>query len=122
VRDVREVLHESDAFVLPTLNIGRGEAFGVALIEAMSCGLACVATNTDGPREIIEPGRSGLLVDPGDVGALRRALDAVCTSSDLRQNLGRAARERVVEKFSLDDEAQKTAAVYERLAFRAARR
>lgn len=115
VRDVRQVLHESDAFVLPTLNTGRGEAFGVALIEAMSCGLACIASDTDGPREIIEPERSGFIVPAGDVAALAGAVQAICSSPELRQRLGLEARARVIRDFSLEEEVRKTQEVYERL-------
>ena len=112
VRDVRALLQESDMFVLPTLNEGRGEAFGVALVEAMSCGLPCIATNTDGPMEILDEGRAGVIVPAGDARSLRQAIEHLARSPDVRKRLGEAARRRVAASFSLEREARLTEAVY----------
>ncbi len=115
--DVRPLLHASDLFVLPTLNVGRGEAFGVALIEAMSCGLPCVATDTDGPKEILgTTGQHGLLVPAGNVQELARALTALYANGDLRKSLGEAGRARVVSQFSIEEEVRKTQELYLALA------
>jgi glycosyltransferase involved in cell wall biosynthesis len=72
---VRAAMREADAFVLPSSR----ETFGVVLLEAMSVGLAIVATRSGGPEEFVTP-EVGVLVPPGDVGALAAALREVRAS------------------------------------------
>jgi len=76
--------------VLPS----RHEAFGMAALEAMSRGKAVVATRSGGPESFVEDGVSGLLVPPGDVDALRGAMERLMRDGGLRRKLGRAARVR----------------------------
>jgi glycosyltransferase involved in cell wall biosynthesis len=100
--DVRPFLHAADVFVFPS----RGESFGGALVEAMACGLPCIALRPDAKTirtatlEIIEHGKSGLLVDGAEPSALAAAIDRLVTNSDLRMVLGTAARQRVKTNFT----------------------
>ena len=57
-----EALNAGDLLVLPSV----AEAFGLALIEAMACGLPVIACNAHGPAEIVRDGESGWLVTPDD--------------------------------------------------------
>ena len=68
--DVPAFLHTLDLFVLPS----RYEGFGISLIEAMACGLPCVASNLEGPAEIITDESLGALFTPGDADALAVSL------------------------------------------------
>ena len=68
--DVPAFLHTLDLFVLPS----RYEGFGISLIEAMACGLPCVASNLQGPSEIITDESLGNLFAPGDSDALAESL------------------------------------------------
>jgi len=70
----------------------RHEAFGLSALEAMSRGKAVVATRSGGPESFVENGVSGLLVPPGDVNALRGAMERLMRDGGLRRRLGRAAR------------------------------
>jgi glycosyltransferase involved in cell wall biosynthesis len=88
-----ELLREfarADIFVLPSLF----DSFPLTLLEAMAAGLPVVATRVGGVPDVVEDGRTGLLVDPGDEDALAGALAALAADDALRGNLGRAGRER----------------------------
>lgn len=78
----------ADAFVLSS----RFEGWGIVLLEAMAADLPVVSFDCEwGPREMIEDERSGLLVEPGNVDALARAIRRVFGDEELRANLGAAA-------------------------------
>jgi len=103
VSDVREILRHASVFVLAST---RPEPFGLALVEAMAAGVPCIATAHGGPVDIIEHGRSGLLVPPGDATELADAIRSVVTDRALQSALASggaaAAREftadRVVDR------------------------
>jgi len=100
--DVRSFLHAADVYAFPS----RCESFGGSLVEAMACGLACVAQRANGrivrnaSAEIIEHGRSGLLVDRPDPIEWAAALDRLAADRPLRRRLGAAARQRVERRFT----------------------
>ena len=70
----------------------QAEPFGQVIVEGMAAGLAVVATGAGGPAEIIDDGVDGLLVPPGDVGALADALRLLAADGERRAGLGRHAR------------------------------
>lgn len=80
----------ADIFVLPS----SFEGLPMSVVEAMLCGLPVVASDISGPREQVVAGRTGLLVPPGDVRALARALGALARDAALRQRMGQAGRRR----------------------------
>ncbi|HYX21964.1 MAG TPA: glycosyltransferase, partial [Thermoanaerobaculia bacterium] len=96
VQDVPAFLAELDVFVLPTWNEWRMEGCPVALLEAMSSGRTCVATDIPGSRDIVESDRSGILVPPQDAGALSDVLERLIRDAPRRRALGEAARERAL--------------------------
>jgi glycosyltransferase involved in cell wall biosynthesis len=87
VRNVDDYLRAADAFVLPTW----GDAYALALTEAMACGLACVTTTACAEGNHVVAGENGLVVPPGDAAALRDALLRLLDEPDLRRRLGTAA-------------------------------
>ncbi|GAB6164121.1 hypothetical protein JCM19992_01210 [Thermostilla marina] len=91
VDDVCEALAASDALLLTS----REESFGLVLVEAGAMGKPVVAAAVQGPREIVSHERTGLLVPPGDLGALVGALQRVIDDSALRARLGAAAQQHV---------------------------
>ncbi len=93
----------------------RNEGFGLTLIEAMAAGSALVAARAGAAEIVVEEGVTGVLVPPGDVDALVAALEPLMRDPAAAIAMGEWARKRVVEKFSLDAEADKIASVYRRL-------
>lgn len=81
----------ADFLVLPSLF----EPFGIVLLEAMAAGLPVVASRVGGIPEIVDDGRTGLLVDAGNPVALAEGLAALCQDENLRRSMGREARQRV---------------------------
>lgn len=72
-----------------------------ALIEAQGLGIPAVATDCDyGPREVVEPGETGLLVPPDDADALATAVESLLADPERRARMGRAARQRARERYA----------------------
>jgi glycosyltransferase involved in cell wall biosynthesis len=95
VREPHGALRRGDLFVLAS----RTEAFPMALVEAMACGLAVIATEYhEGVREIVRDGVDGLLVAPGDAAALGAAMDRLMADPAERRRLATRALE-VRERF-----------------------
>jgi glycosyltransferase involved in cell wall biosynthesis len=97
--DVRGVLAGMQALAMPTVHF---ESFALAALEAMAMGLPVVASRVGGLAEIIEDGRTGFLVQPGDPVELAGAIQRLMESPDVRARMGQAGRQRVLERFSLD--------------------
>ncbi len=113
VADVVSLLHNSDIFALPTNE--QAEGCPVALLEAMACGLPCVATDVPGSRDVIESGVNGLLTPAGDAERFAHALDSVVADPALRATLGSNARRRVEEHYHLGVEVARHEAIYHSL-------
>jgi glycosyltransferase involved in cell wall biosynthesis/LmbE family N-acetylglucosaminyl deacetylase len=91
--------HRAAVCVLPSYY----ETFGMAALEPMAFGLPVVAFKAGALPEVVGDGVSGLLVPPGDVGALAAALVRRLTDADLRRTLGANARDRAADRFLLED-------------------
>ncbi len=90
-------LKKADVFILPTYRDG----YPNALLEAMASGLACLASETGGIRDMIRHGETGLLVKPGAVEQMAEALRLLMRDAALRKRLGQAAREQVLRENNL---------------------
>ena len=109
VRFIGQVSHEkiweyllsSSIFILPSLS----EGLPRALLEAMACGLFVVASKVGGIPEVVRDGWNGILVDPGDVQALREAVKRALADKNLIETVGernkREAQEFTLEKVSM---------------------
>ncbi|OGN88183.1 MAG: hypothetical protein A2X23_04495 [Chloroflexi bacterium GWC2_73_18] len=98
--EVAELLHGADALVAPSVATrgGKREGIPVVLMEAMSSGVPVVASRLSGIPELVEDGRTGLLVPPRDAAALAAALKRLRDDPGLRGRLGEAAREKVIRE------------------------
>jgi len=106
--EVAALLGSADVFVLPS----RSEGQPMSVLEAMAHGVCVVASGVGGIPELVEDGRSGVLVPPGDVDALVNALRRVLDDRDLRESLGGAARRRVLSEFDVDVVWRRLEALY----------
>ena len=75
------------------------ESFGVAILEASCCGIPVVVSDADGPAEVVDDGKTGLIVPREDVNASAAALEKLVASHALRSRLGAAGRLHVVENY-----------------------
>ena len=89
------------------------EGFGVVCAEAMAYGRPVVASAVGGLLDLVVDGETGLLVPPGDVDALRAALERLLGDAELRRRLGEAARERIREHFTWPAVTDRTIQAYE---------
>jgi glycosyltransferase involved in cell wall biosynthesis len=85
----------ADVFVLPT----RSDSFPLAIVEAMAAGMPVIASDVGAISWMLEEGRSGVLVPPGDVAALEHAMARLAADSALRRTHGERARERQAAHF-----------------------
>jgi glycosyltransferase involved in cell wall biosynthesis len=105
---VNQAYSKANIFVLPS----HIEGLSIALLEAMAHGLAIVATPVGAHAEVIENGKNGLLVPPGDSTALAAALHQVISDKALRRRLGKAARERFMQKYHICRTAEALRSIY----------
>ncbi len=93
----------ADLFVMPTLK----EPFGLAYLEAMAYGLPCIGTKIEAVPEIIEDGKTGLLVDPLDEDGLFNAMRYLLTHPDEARMMGMRGYEKVRNYFNWDATAER---------------
>jgi glycosyltransferase involved in cell wall biosynthesis len=110
-RDVEQILPLLDLFVFPSLR----EGFGIALVEAMAAGCPVVATTAGGIPEVVQSGRTGLLVPPGDSKALADALADLLHDRGKAMALGSDGQRSVAAQFAVSAMVQRHENLYERL-------
>lgn len=109
--DTPDLMKGFDVFVLPSVN----EGVSNTILEAMATGLPVVATRVGGNPELVADGVTGRLYEPGNPAALQEALLPYLTDPALRGAHGAAARERVVQNFSLDSMVTRYLSLYDEL-------
>jgi glycosyltransferase involved in cell wall biosynthesis len=107
--DVVPWLSLMDIFVLPSAH---NEALSNALMEAMSCGCASIASRVGGNSELITDGETGLLFEAGRSPALAGAIDRLVRDQDLRQAVSARAAAAIRSRFSLATAAGRMGAIY----------
>jgi alpha-maltose-1-phosphate synthase len=112
--EVIQILSHATAFVCPSLY----EPLGIVNLEAMACGTAVVGSRVGGIPEVVDDGRTGLLVPPDDPAALGAALNALIADPAKATALGSAGRDRAVAEFSWSTIAAQTADLYRTLSQR----
>lgn len=111
VPDAGEYVPAMDVLV----NASTQESFGLVLLEAMAAGLPTVAFASGGPREIIEAGRSGLLVEDRTEEGLATAIEQLLVDPELRKRLGEGGRDRFQQRFTAERMTRDLETKFERL-------
>jgi len=109
--DLPAYYQASNLFCLPSLN--QAEAFGIVQVEAMAAGCPVVGSRLDnGVNFVNQDGVTGILVPPGDVGALAGALAEMQLKEGWRRELGMMAQQHVLKNFQKERMASATLALY----------
>jgi glycosyltransferase involved in cell wall biosynthesis len=110
--ELAELYGRAAVVVCPSLR----EGFGVACLEAMAHGRPVVASGVGGLLDLVVNGETGILVEPGNVPALRSGIERLLDDRELRRRMGEAGRRRAAERFSWDAVTRRTQDVYARYA------
>jgi glycosyltransferase involved in cell wall biosynthesis len=113
-RDVARILHISDVLALPSHPVV--ETLPMTVLEAMAAGVPVVATRVGSVPDLIENGRTGLLIDPGDPDALARAMGALIDAPERARTMADEAKRLVVDRYSVETMVGNYAALFESLA------
>ena len=108
VPGIISILKASDIFCL----LSRSEGLSNALLEAMACGLPCVATDVGGNPEVVDHGSSGFLIGNEDSAAAAGRILDLLHDPALRASMGRSGRLRAEEHFSVDAMVSKVSSLY----------
>jgi len=106
--DVEAIIAASDLLVMPSLR----EGFGNPIIEAMALSRPVIASRVDGIVEIVRDGQTGLLLPPGDPGALAQAIINLLTDPQARERMGFQGRQVALREFSVERLADNLAGLY----------
>jgi glycosyltransferase involved in cell wall biosynthesis len=110
--DVLGCMKGFDLFAMSSIT----EGLGTALLDAMACSRAIVATRTGGIPEVVEDGVTGRLVAPRDHAAMAQTILALLADEALRRQMGHAGLARVQARFTVERMVAEIAAVYARVA------
>ena len=109
--ELLNALYESDLYCLPSYE----EGFGISVLEAMSTGIPAIVSNDTGGREAITHGVDGLVLKTFDEAELDRELTPLLGDYNLRTQMGKPAREKIENGFTLQHYQQRLAAEYQRM-------
>ncbi|EAZ91667.1 glycosyltransferase family 4 protein [Crocosphaera chwakensis] len=106
-----DILRAADVFILPSLV----EGLSLSLLEAMACGVACMATDAGADGEVLEDGAGVVLNTQGVTTQLKTLLPLFRDHSEITLLLGQKARQRVLDKYSLTNNISQVEKVYEEI-------
>lgn len=112
VTDMNKLLETTDIFCLPTTY---GEGVPKSLIEAAACGKPIITTDVPGCREIVAHGENGILVEPGNINDIAKAIIYLAENAAIRKQMGRTGRYIVEAEFSSSKVIQETLSAYNEL-------
>jgi glycosyltransferase involved in cell wall biosynthesis len=90
------------------------ESFGVAAVEAMSCGIPCITSDADGFREVMKNNKTGYVVERGNIEAISQAILTLVCEDETRKSFGKNARLHVLENYDWNASVKIMESLYER--------
>lgn len=108
-RDINRILRMLDIVVITSQTI---ESFSMVAVEAMAMKVPVIATNVGALPEVVDDGKTGILVSPGNADILCRAIKYLAKNPDVRLEMGENGRQRVLEKFTIEENVRKTEKVF----------
>jgi len=109
--DLDEYLGAFDLLVHPA----EKEGLGVAMLKAAAAGLPVIAFNIAGSAEAVVHGKTGILVEPGDLSGLQRAIGVLVEEPDIGVGMGEAGRKRMRDEFPVDSMVESYVDLYEKI-------
>ena len=106
------LLRKTDIFVLPSY----AEGMPMSILEAMSYAIPVVTTNAGGIPELVIDGKTGYLIDPGDLDALYEKISLLIQSKDIRRDFGNKGRQFIENKYNINIISQKLSKIYNSLS------
>ncbi|WP_128894133.1 glycosyltransferase family 4 protein [Longirhabdus pacifica] len=91
------------------------EPFGQVIVEGMACGLPVIASDAGGPKEIVVPNETGLLIEPNKPAVLSEALQWMLDHPEQRKEMGLQGMQRVKQHFVIEQTSHKLTKFYQRL-------
>lgn len=111
--EIYSFIKKHDFMVMPS----RSESFGVAALESSACGRAVVASNVGGVPEVVIDGKTGILVEPDNPGALAKAIIELAENPDRCREMGRAGYDFVKENYDWEKSLEAMSDLYDRLIY-----
>jgi glycosyltransferase involved in cell wall biosynthesis len=108
--ELEEELSRSDLHILPSID--RSEAFGLVTLEAMASGIPSIVTNLPGVRTLVEHGKTGMIIAPGDGTDLRNAIVWMLQNKEAMSTFGKAARHRAQTVYAAKRLNEKLDSIY----------
>lgn len=98
-----------------SVSIDNSESFGVAVLEASSCGKPVIVSNVGGLPEVVEDGKTGIVIEAMDVNSLAKALSFLIENPKVRTEMGNNGRIRVLQKYDWKDSVEQMITIYKSL-------
>ena len=105
--DLKMLYNAADTFVMPNIRVkGDMEGFGIVALEAASCGLPVIASNLEGIKDAVKNNQNGFLVEPYDSEGFIKTICQLLENDEIRESVGKKAREFTLENYSWDKVTQ----------------
>ncbi len=106
--DIPRILKILDIIIITSFH----ESFSMSTVEAMAMEVPVIATNVGGIPEVVDNGKTGILVPPGNVDALCKAMKYLIQNPEIGINMGKKGRQRVLERFTIEENVRKTEQIF----------